>query len=95
MKTRIEREGNEKKGRFVIFENDSLAGELTFSWAGKDKFIIDHTGVEKAFGGKGYGKKLVLKAVEYAREQEVKILPLCPYAKAVFDKHNDLHDVLF
>ena len=54
--TKIEREDNGKKGRFVIYENDEFAGEMTFTWAGKNKFIIDHTGVEEAFGGKGLEK---------------------------------------
>jgi predicted GNAT family acetyltransferase len=95
METRIEREDNTKKGRFVIYENDIFAGEMTYTWAGKTKFIIDHTDVGEAFGGKGYGKQLVLKAVEYAREQGLKILPLCPYAKRVFDRNEDIRDVLF
>ena len=61
----------------------------------KKKFIIDHTGVEAAFGGKGFGKKLVLKAVEFAREKGLKILPLCPFAKKVFNTTDELNDVLF
>jgi uncharacterized protein len=92
---RIEREDNGQKGRFVLYENDTFAGEMTFSWAGENKFIIDHTGVEKLFGGKGYGKLLVMKSVAFAREQGVKILPLCPFAKAVFDKNAAIADVRF
>ncbi|GAA4281075.1 GNAT family N-acetyltransferase [Gaetbulibacter aestuarii] len=92
---RIEREDNGRKGRFVIYENDTYAGEMTFTWAGKNKFIIDHTGVEDGFGGNGFGKKLVMKGVEFAREENVKILPLCPFAKAEFDKNEDIADVLF
>lgn len=49
---KIEREDNGQKGRFVIYENETFAGEMTFSWAGENKFIIDHTGVENLFGGK-------------------------------------------
>lgn len=92
---RIEREDNGRKGRFVIFENDTFAGEMTFTWAGKNKFIIDHTGIEGNFGGKGFGKMLVRKGVEFAREQGVKILPLCPFAKAEFDKNEEIADVRF
>ncbi|HUH47878.1 MAG TPA: GNAT family N-acetyltransferase [Arenibacter sp.] len=95
MGTSIEREDNAKRGRFVIYENDTFAGELTYTWAGKTKFIIDHTSIGEAFGGKGYGKQLVLKAVEFARGEDVKILPLCPYAKSVFDRNEDIRDVLF
>lgn len=91
---KIEREDNGRKGRFVIYADDQMAGEMTFVWAGKSKFIIDHTGVGENFSGKGYGKKLVIEAVEYARKNDLKILPLCPFAKKVFDRDPGLGDVL-
>lgn len=91
----IKQEDNKSKGRFVIYEDDIFAGEMTYTWAGDNKFIIDHTYIEVAFGGRGFGKKLVMKAVEFAREPEVKILPLCPFAKNVFDKNKDIQDVRF
>ncbi|MCC4213404.1 GNAT family N-acetyltransferase [Leeuwenhoekiella parthenopeia] len=93
--TRIEHEKNERKGRFVIYEDAVFAGEMTYTWAGTGKFIIDHTGIEEGFNGKGFGKKLLEQAVAFAREQEVKILPLCPFAKAQFDKNKDLADVRY
>ena len=48
-----------EKGRWVIYENGGEAGEMTFTWAGDNKFIIDHTGVDEKYGGKGYGKQLL------------------------------------
>ena len=90
---KIEREDDGKKGRFAIYENGELGGEMTYVWAGKSKFIIDHTEVDENFGGKGFGKKMVVEAVEYARKNDLKIMPLCPFAKKVFDKDNDINDV--
>lgn len=83
------------KGAFEAFEGDAKAGEMTYTWAGDDKIIIDHTDVDPDFGGKGVGKIMVLAAVEFAREKEIRIMPLCPFAKSVFDKNEDLKDVLF
>ncbi len=90
---KIEREDNGRKGRFVIYDNDEFAGEMTYVWAGTSKFIIDHTGVEGNFSGRGLGKQLVMKAVEYARNNALKILPLCPFAKKVFEKEVGIQDV--
>lgn len=90
-----EQKSGERKGRFVLTEDGIYAGELTYTWAGDSKFIIDHTGVESAFEGKGYARQLVLKAVEFARQEGIKIIPLCPYAKAFFDKTSEVHDVLY
>lgn len=89
----IKREDYGSKGRFTIYENDKYAGEMTYTWAGESLFIIDHTGVDPEFGGKGYGKQMVMKAVDFAREQNVKILPLCPFARKVFDTVKEIEDV--
>lgn len=90
---KIELEDNGKKGRFVIIDNNETAAEMTFTWAGKERFIIDHTSVDSKFGGKGYGKKLVMAGIELAREKKVKIIPLCPFAKKIFDRDPSLHEL--
>jgi predicted GNAT family acetyltransferase len=82
------------KGAFFIEENGQRLGEMTFSRAGDSLLIIDHTEVSEALKGKGAGKQLVAAAVDYARKNNIKILPLCPFAKSVFDKVEEYHDVL-
>ena len=90
---RLEKEDNGKKGRFVIYENEVFAGEMSYVWAGEKRFIIDHTHVEPNFSGRGFGEHLVRKAVQYARNNNLKILPLCPFAKKIFDNDALLVDV--
>ncbi len=92
---RIELEDDGKKGRFVIYDDDREAGGMTFTWAGSDKFIIDHTETKPEFGGKGYAKKLVMEGVGFARDKGIKIIPLCTYAKSVFDRDESIRDLLF
>jgi uncharacterized protein len=82
------------KGAFIIKENNQRLAEMTYSRAGDHLIIIDHTEVSDALRGKGAGKQLVSAAVNYAREMNIKILPLCPFAKALFDKTPEFHDVL-
>lgn len=82
------------KGAFVAQSDSKKAGEMTYSKAGETMFIIDHTEVEPEFSGQGVGKKLVLAAVDFARENHLKILPLCPFAKATFNKDTSIQDVL-
>jgi len=93
--TRIEQEDNGKKGRYVIYVEEQFAGEMTYTWAGDTKFIIDHTAIEERFAGKGLGKLLVMKAVDFARTKGLKILPLCTFAKKVFDTDSSLNDIIF
>ncbi|MDN3706134.1 GNAT family N-acetyltransferase [Myroides ceti] len=90
----IEQINEGHKGYFKASENDAEAGRMTYTWVGDTKFIIDHTEVNPEFNGQGVGKKMVLAAVDYARKNNLKIIPLCPFAKATFDKNQDLQDVL-
>ena len=83
-----------KRGRFALFESEQFAAEMTFTWAGDNLLIIDHTSVEDEYRGKNYGRKLFLTVMEFAREKGVKVLPLCPFAKAEFDKHSEFADLL-
>lgn len=83
---------NGKKGEWIAMEGDVKAGEMTYVWAGEDKFIIEHTIGNPEF--KGVGIKLLDKAVAFARENNKKIIPLCPFAKKMFDRKEEIHDVL-
>ena len=85
---------NGSKGYFYVSVDGKQEGKMTFVFAGNDKIIIDHTEVNEGNNGKGFGKKMVAKAVEYAREKNIKIIPLCPIAKKVFDKTPEFRDVL-
>lgn len=90
----IEQIEHGSKGAFIIKENNQRLAEMTYSKAGDHLIIIDHTEVSDALRGKGAGKQLVNAAVNYAREKNIKILPLCPFAKAIFDKTPEFHEVL-
>ncbi|VXB48496.1 putative acyltransferase with acyl-CoA N-acyltransferase domain [Flavobacterium sp. 9R] len=85
---------NDKKGSFFIEIEGKQEAEMTFVFAGEDKIIIDHTGVNPGNEGKGLGKQMVAQAVTYARENNIKIIPLCPFAKKIFDKTPEFRDVL-
>jgi uncharacterized protein len=82
------------KGAFIVKENNERLAEMTYSKAGDKLIIIDHTEVSVALRGKGAGKQLVSAAVEYARKNKIKILPLCPFAKSVFERVSEFNDVL-
>lgn len=91
----IQQINNARRGYFEAVEDGKEAGKMTYTWAGDSKFIIDHTEVSEEFNGKGVGKKLLMATVDYARANNLKIIPLCPFAKSVFDKSEEIRDVLF
>lgn len=87
-------EETETKGVLYAEENGERIGEMTFSKAGTSKIIIDHTDVNDNWKGFGVGEFLVTEVVKMAREKGIKIIPLCVFARSVFEKHAELRDVL-
>ena len=91
----IQFETDGKKGAFFIEENNVRLAAMEFTMAGSKKMIIDHTEVDDSLRGQGIGRKLLDKLVEYVRENELKVIPLCPYAKAAIKKDQSIQDVLY
>ncbi|TAW81331.1 N-acetyltransferase [Rhizobium ruizarguesonis] len=89
----VEREDGPSKGRYRIVV-DGVEAEMTYSRAGKELIIIDHTDVPGALRGRKVGERLVRQAVEDARREGVAIMPLCPFAKAQIERHPEWQDVL-
>ncbi len=90
----VEQINHDNKGYFKATEDNKEAGRMTYSWAGDSRIIIDHTEVNPDFKGKNVGKTILMEIVNFAREKNIKILPLCPFAKSVFDKVEEIRDVL-
>ena len=94
MSLKIENEESDSKGSYYILENEMNVAEMTYSIAGTDRIIIDHTEVGESLRGTGVGEQLVRRAVDDARSKGISIVPLCPFARAVFNKNDELKDVL-
>ena len=90
---KIQHEETETKGTFYFLVSNQKIAELTYSKAESRKIILDHTEVSEEYRGEDLGKKLVLGAVDFARKHNLKILPLCPFARSVFSKNKELRDV--
>jgi len=91
----IQQKQDGTKGSFYVKENDIVLAEMTYSMTGTTLMIIDHTEVSDELRGQNVGYQLVHAAVEYARVNHIKILPLCTFAKSVFDKRGaEFADVL-
>lgn len=90
----VQQKDNGEKGAFFIEQEGTPLAEMTYVWAGKDRIIIDHTEVDDLLKGKGAGKQMVSKAVDFARKKGISIIPLCPFAKSVFDKTPEFRDIL-
>ncbi|MDT2828772.1 GNAT family N-acetyltransferase [Enterococcus viikkiensis] len=85
----------EGKDRFVLLNDEgNEAGEMTWSNAGPEIMIIDHTFVDPTYRGQQLAQKLVAAGVDKARKDGKKIIPLCPFAKKEFEEKPEYADVL-
>jgi predicted GNAT family acetyltransferase len=81
----IQNKNDGKRGAFYIEEGGKEIALMHYIFSGHGKMIIDHTEVKDDYAGKGLGLQLVQAGVAFARENQLKILPLCPFAKKMFD----------
>ena len=90
----VQRKENEDEGKFFIEENENRLGLMTYKKSGDGTITIDHTEVASNHRGEGLGEDMVAAGVKYARENNLKIIPLCSFAKKIIDKTPDFRDVL-
>ena len=79
-------------GRFEI-EEDGEVASLEYSLAGKVLELI-HTYVPRKMQGTGAGSSLVQSALQWAREHQVKVDVICPFAAEYIKRHPEYSDLL-
>ena len=80
--------------KVIALENGKPVGKMTFKHQ-MNYLVIDDTSISEELGETGLEEKLVAALVEYARDQEVKILPKCNIAKRILEKNTQYQDILF
>lgn len=92
MSHEIKHKDIETRGMFYMEDEKGITSELTYSKEGNGILIIDHTQTRQSLEGNGLASLLVKRTVEYARENNYKINPLCPFAEVQFDINKDYQD---
>jgi len=59
------------------------------------KVVIKHTEVDESLAGRGIGKQLLEAVASYSRENDFKILPVCPFAKNLMYRYPEKYKDLF
>lgn len=95
LKVEIRREDQATRGRYVArMEGVAEEAELTFSKTSPTLVIADHTFVPDTLRGSGVGAKLAERLVADARAGGWRIIPLCPFVKAQYQRHPEWSDVM-
>lgn len=73
---------------------DGHEAELTYKPAGEGVLDMNHTYVPDQLRGMGIAAQLTAHALNYARQQNYRVIPSCPYVAAYIDKHEQYKDLL-
>lgn len=80
-------------GSLNLYEDGTKVGEMLVSVSPEKKeLMVFHTEVDPQSEGKGYAGQLLQALVQYVRDHQMKIIPLCPYVHAQFKKHPELYE---
>ncbi len=83
------------RGLFYIGDEAAFLAKLFYSMPSYDKMFMEHTGVSEGLRGQNTGFQLVAATVDYARKHQMKIIPVCPFAIALFKRKPEFTDVLY
>ena len=81
-------------GWFRAVESGNIIGMVTYKWIDDKLLEIDHTEVDKHREGEGIGSKLIEAVVNFAKEKQVKIKPICKFAKAILESKEGMEDII-
>lgn len=72
---------------------DGLRALLTYRLS-PDRIVLQHTEVPPPFEGHGIAAKLTCAALDFARANHLRVVPLCPYVSSFLRHHREYHDLL-
>jgi uncharacterized protein len=93
MSGEIKHKESDRRGMFYMESEKGVISELTYTHENNGILVIDHTQTKPELEGRGLAAQLVKRIVEFARENNFKIDPLCPYAEIQFDQNKEYKDV--
>ena len=71
-----------------------MIARITWKNGGESIIVVDHTIVDPSLRGQGVAGKLLAKVVAMAREENLKIVPVCSYVVAKLTRNDEYKDIL-
>lgn len=82
---------NEAGQRFEVVLGDAVA-YLVYARDGSS-MTMQHTEVPKAFEGKGIASRIAQAAMDFARDNGLKVIPHCPYVAGWITRHPEYESI--
>ncbi|QLY40056.1 N-acetyltransferase [Hujiaoplasma nucleasis] len=79
---------------YSVDDNMILLAEVLFPARDQSRVDITHVFVVPELRGQGVASELMLRAYQFIKSQDLKIVAKCPYAISWFKKHPDYQDIV-
>jgi len=83
---------NEAQKRFELNIDGELA--LVDYIKSSQRIIFTHTEVPVALEGQGIGSKLAKHVLQFSKDNDLKVQPMCPFIRGYIQKHPEWQDHL-
>ncbi|MGP1458571.1 MAG: GNAT family N-acetyltransferase [Treponema sp.] len=80
----------EGRKQSAAYDGEKPVGNCTYEEE-NGVWRVEHTYVDKDYGGQGIAKKLLDCVLDEARKRSVKIVPVCSYVVREFEKHPEAY----
>lgn len=90
----VTREDADGVQEFVLRIDGERLGSLDFARPEAGVLRIDYVEVAPELRGSGLGRQLVAAAVDWAREENLTVVPICGYARAVIARDPEMSEQL-
>lgn len=80
---------------FYAYCDGHIVGKITFVRTGPNIVIIDNTEVNDKYREDDIALNLVRQVCDMARQQNRRVLPICPAARTMFGRYPEFDDVRF
>lgn len=81
-------------GMFYVGSKANPDAQLDFSNTAPGIISADSTEVKPELRGQEIAKKLVIALIDYAKEENLKIIPVCSYVQLFFKRNKEFQSVL-
>ena len=85
---------NNESGKRFEFTVDGSTAFILYKKIGEKELELFHTEVPESLEGKGVGKALAQKALQYCKTNGIKILPTCPFLAAYIQRHPEWNSIV-
>jgi len=83
---------NQDQQRFEV-ELENLLCVIDYQLNGKN-LMLPHVGVPQPLEGRGIAGELTRTALDWARTEKYRVIPVCPYVQAWLRRHPEYQDLI-